>query len=126
MTSTLEENGRRSACPGEVVIYTCKVATPYLQWAVETFHHIEGDPIIFTTESDHVGSKVIHSEGLFNATVVGMNEDGWSVTSTLSIRADEILHRRWIQCSNGYLYAHESPKSVLTIGGMYRYSKKSL
>ena len=116
MTSTLEENGR-SACPGEVIIYTCKVGTPYLQWAVETFHHIEEDPIVFTTESS-VGSRVIHSEGLFNATVMGMDEDGWTITSTLSIHADKTLHNRWIQCSDGYLYAHESPKSVLTIGGM--------
>lgn len=119
LTSTLDEDGRRSACPGEVVIYTCKVDTPYLQWAVETFHHIEREPILFSTERNTVGSTVISTHGLFNATVVSMNKDGWVVTSNLSILAEKMFHNKWIQCSDGYRYANESPKSVLTIGGMY-------
>ena len=121
LTFSLEEEGRTSACIGEVVTYTCRVTnSPYLQWTVESFHHLDDHSILFT-DWDSVGFTQSEKDGLFNATLVGKNEGDWDLISNLSIRVDSSLQNKSIQCSDGFLYAHKAPRALLPIAGMIIY-----
>ena len=120
LTSSLGAEGRTSACMGEVVVYTCRVVgSGYLQWAVEPFHKIEEDPILFTLLHTSIGHTVYGENGLFNATFVSKKVESWNfgnLTSRLSILAHPSLHNKSIQCSDGILFASQSPRVVLKIG----------
>ena len=119
--SRIEIEGRTSACPGEVVVYTCTVAnTGALQWAIESFHSIEDEPILFTVQYHPVGTVVQQEEGLFTANVteiVPINVYWGNITSTLSIVAQERVNNKKVWCSNSVLYEDESPCIVHKIGG---------
>ena len=112
LTSTLNEEGKTSdsVCMGEIVTYTCKVTDSpnyYLEWALKPSHYCEGHLIMFT-HWDSVGSTKTEESGLFNATLVGKNEGGWDLISQISIRIDDSLQNKSIQCSDGLLHAHEA------------------
>ncbi len=108
-----------SVCLGEKVVYTCKVErTGVLQWAVESYHRIAGDPILFVIGYHSVGSVVTGGGGLFNATLTDISPVRvyWgNMTSTLTVLASYPLDNKRISCSNGEEPEETSPYKLLTI-----------
>ena len=104
-------------------MFTCSVEmSGILQWAVESYHSIGGDPIVFTI-NDNVGHIVSGGNGQFNATLTSkMQHDVYwgNISSTLTVLADYTLHNKMIHCSDGILDEAQSPYLLLTIGGRWR------
>ena len=120
LTSSLEAEGRTSACLGEWVVFTCSVEmSGILQWAVEPYHSIGGDPIVFTVDDD-IGHTVSGGSGQFTATLTSKMEHNvyWgNLSSSLTVLAAYTLHNKTIHCSDGFLDQAQSPHLLLTIGG---------
>ena len=121
ITSSTQSDGRSSACPGEVVLYTCTVInTGVLQWAVESLHSIEGESIIFSVQYDPVGTIDEELEGLIIANVTKVMPEMiflGNISSTLKVAADERFNNKKIWCSNGILVEAQSPCILHKYGG---------
>ena len=109
-------------------MYTCRVEnTGVLQWAIESFHEIQGDPILFSVGYHPVGTVVHGDGGLFNATLtkVDLIMVYWGdLSSQLTVLAHESLNVKWIWCSNGELSQSDSPRILHQIGGGDNYPKQ--
>ena len=109
----MEADRRTSACPGELVVYTCSVAnTGVLQWAVESFHRIEDNPILLTAQYNPVGTVVHVQQGFIVAEVtevIPIMVYWGNITSALTVVAHKSFTNKRIWCSNGELYEVESP-----------------
>ena len=119
--SSLDVDGRSSVCPGDLVVYTCSIAnTGVLQWAVESFHRIEDDPILFTAQYHPVGT-VVHVQGGFIVAEVTESIPimvYWgNITSTLTVMTQESFTNKRIWCSNGGLHEVESPCIIHNTAG---------
>ena len=103
------------------MVYTCTVTnTGVLQWAVESFHRLEGDSILFTIQTDPVGRVVQEEEGLLiaNVTKITPNILHWgNITSTLTIMAHLRFNNKRVWCSNGGVNETSSPCMLNHYGG---------
>ena len=113
LSFSLDGSNRAAACPGETVVYSCTVSnTGLLQWAVESFHRLEGDSILFTIQNDAVGTIVHQQRGLLIANVSHVTPNGgpWgNITSTLVIMAHDDFDNKRVWCGNGGVDEANSP-----------------
>ena len=109
LTSTVEENGRRFACEGEMVTFTCQVfGTLSLQWDSPLF-----PDIIFPAGSTAPRST---SRSLFIATLTSIAGSGTNTnfTSTLRVNASRTFARNdtFVLCRNQLRVTEESRFTV--------------
>ena len=105
LTSSVEQDGRQAACPGEEVTFTCTVTgTAVLQWIAEP-HINQSDPVLFSVASATAGetrdpTPQIHIvlDDVRNYTFDPRFRD---FVSTLTVRNSTALSGTVIQCSNG-------------------------
>ena len=121
LKSSLNNEKRTAACPGEAVVYTCTVPnTGVLQWAVESFHTFETHSIIFSLQYDPVGTVVQEEEGqiVANVTVVVPNMIYLgAITSTLTLLPNERFQNKTVWCGDGVLDETECPCMQNKYGG---------
>ena len=99
LTSSVEQDGRQTACPGEVVTFTCEVTDGVaLSWTAEPYISMS-DPIRFLV-SDTVGETAMDDSGQFRAAVTNVIQSGLlgNVTSELTVTASEMLDGTVVQC----------------------------
>ena len=123
LKSSLENDNRTAACPGETVVHTCSVLnTGVLQWAVESFHSYTTESIIQTVQFDSVGSVEVEQDGRITAQVTDTSPHMvfWgNITSTLTLLAHESFHNKRVWCGNGFTYEIESACFLHKYGGYF-------
>ena len=103
LTSSVEQDGRQAACPGEVVTFTCMVnEASRLRWIAEPFIP-QSDPIDFISAAT-AGAMAVDDSGQFRAVLVSIvhTEGGLSdFNSKLTVTASGsgTLSGTEIQCS---------------------------
>lgn len=64
LTSSVEQDGRQLACPGEVITFTCTIAKAAgIRWTAEPFI-TQTNPIIFTITNEN---NDVQDRGVFHA-----------------------------------------------------------
>ena len=101
LTSSVEQDGRQAACPGEVVTFTCMVTDETrLRWIAEPFIN-QSKPIQFVGNS--VVLMMVDMSGQFRATLTSVTENSGvaDLTSelTVNVSTPEALNGTVIQCS---------------------------
>ena len=99
LTSSVEQNERQAACPGEVVTFTCMVTDGVvLSWTAEPYFNMS-DLIRFVVSND-VGMTIVDNSGLFRATLTSVSQSGifGDLTSDLTVTASETLGGTVVQC----------------------------
>ena len=99
LTSSVEQDGRQAACPGEVVTFTCMVTDgAALSWTAEPYISMM-DPIRFLV-SGTLGQTAMDDSGQFRARLTTVVQDGnfGDFTSELTVTASETLEGTVIQC----------------------------
>ena len=127
LTSSVEQDGRQAACPGEVVTFTCMVTeATMLRWIAEPFIP-QSDPIDFVSLST-AGEMAVDDSNQFRAVLdsimlIGDGSGLFRFGSRLTVTASGIgsLSGTEIQCSGRQFF---SPTSVmmsktLIIAGTY-------
>ena len=101
LTSSVEQDGRQAACPGEVVTFTCMVTSAGgLRWIAEPFIPQSGSDSIFFPPDASVGD--MDGSGEFRAVIVGAvpRPPLADLTSELTVTVSETLDGTVVQCSN--------------------------
>ena len=103
------------------MVYTCTVAnTGVLQWAVESFHTLEGNSILLSVQYDTVGTTVEEEGGLLAAKVTNITPTAayWAnITSTLTIGLHNMFENKKVWCGNGVQTQMQSPCILHGYGG---------
>ena len=102
LTSSVEQDGRQAACPGEVVTFTCMVTDgSFLQWIAEPF--INGS-VIFTTINK--AGDVQDPTPQIHIVLIEINRTNdlrlRNYISTLTVNATTALNGTVIQCNIGF------------------------
>ena len=102
LSSSVEQDGRQAACPGEVVTFTCMVTNETrLRWIAEPFINLN-EPIQYPPRAI-VGEMMVDMSGQFmaNVTSVTLNGGVADLTSelTVTVSAPEALNGTVVQCS---------------------------
>ena len=103
LTSSVEQDGRQAACPGEVVTFTCVVTeATILSWIAEPFIP-QSDPIDFVPSSS-AGTMAVDGSGQFRAVLDSIMFIGSGLvvfTSRLTVTASGsgTLSGTEVQCS---------------------------
>ena len=111
LTSTVEENGRRFACEGEMVTFTCQVfRSVFLKWNSPLIHQT---PIVFVSGFTALVST---SRTPFIATLTSIAGIGLNTnfTSTLQVNASRTFAKNQtaVQCRNHRRVTEESKFTV--------------
>ena len=97
LTSSVEQDGRQVACPGEVITFTCTVAEAAgISWAAEPFMT---NPIVFTFTDQ---SNDTQDRGVFHAVLKAVTMPDFfraNFISTLTVRASDSLNGTVVQCT---------------------------
>ena len=101
LTSSVEQDGRLAACPGEAVTFTCMLTDVVsLRWIAEPFIN-PSDPIAFIVSSAP-GDMAVDDSGQFRAVLTSLNVAPSGLfgdfTSELTVTASETLGGTVIQC----------------------------
>ena len=117
LTSSVEQDGRQAACPGEVVTFTCMVTDEIrLRWIAEPFIP-QSSPIQYASSSI-VGLMTVDMSGQFRATLTSITQNGGfaDLTSelTVTVSAPEAMNGTVVQCS-GLLSAMRN-KTIIIAG----------
>ena len=104
LTSSVEQDGREAACPGEVVTFTCMVTEAgFLQWIAEPFIKAN-DSGFFPTinKAGDVQDPTPH----IHIVLIEINDANdprlRNYISTLTVNATTALNGTVIQCNNGF------------------------
>ena len=113
LTSTVEENGRRFACEGEMVTFTCQVfRSVFLMWNSPVIHQT---PIVFLSGFTALMST---SRPPFTVTLTSIAGIGLNTnfTSTLQVNASRTFakNQTTVQCRN---QQHVTEESRFTVAG---------
>ena len=100
LTSSVEQDGRQAACPGEVVTFTCMVTGgTALSWTAEPYISMS-DPIRFIVSTPVGDRMAMDGSGQFWARLTSVTQSGLvgDLTSELTVTASEALGGTVIQC----------------------------
>ena len=118
LTSSVEQDGRQAACPGEVVTFTCMVTEAGgLVWFAEP-HISQSDPVIFSVASATAGdtrdpTAQIHI--VLDEVSQSSDPRFANYTSTLTVRNSTALSGTEIQCSGGII----TDSNTLVLGSKF-------
>ena len=99
LTSSVEQDGRQAACPGEVVTFTCTVTDGVaLSWTAEPYITMM-DPIRFLVSAT-LGQTAMDDSGQFRARLTSVIPSGLfgDLTSELTVTVSESLNVTVVQC----------------------------
>ena len=113
LTSSVEQDGRQAACPGEVISFTCTLAGDVgIRWVADPFIS-QSQPIDFAIHTDTNG--ISQERGEFHVilnTVTMLSYLHANFTSTLTVRVSDSLDGIVVQCTVPYEGGPLSSRSI--------------
>ena len=116
LSSSFEQNGRQFVCPGERVIFTCKInRTPIVRIAADGFIS-RSEPIFFSV-SDDVGSHGHNDNTTFQPTLTNLQRkynqcEVANFTVTLTITTTDETVNTVVECADVLTSDHVQKKDL--------------